>query len=388
MRERFKPKETADVVIVGGGVIGLTIARALRQRGVRDVMLIERGSPGTEASWAAGGILAPQVEADKADEFFRLGCASRDMYGGFATALRAETGVDIELDTTGTLCLAFTPEDESELRRRHKWQKDAGLNVEWLNADDAHQLEPCISAKARCAVRFPDDVQVENRKLVEALIVANEKLGARLVEGCEVRAIRTERYKIGAVETSLGIVSTPSVVVAVGAWTSFIDWPDISLPRVNIEPVRGQILCYKAQPQIAHHVLYSPRGYLVPRLDGRLLAGSTVEHVGFDKRVTSEGMNVIQTMAREIAPALEHVQVMDSWAGFRPRAQDDLPVIGPCEEIEGLCYATGHYRNGILLAPITGELIAAAVTGEATPPWLARFSPNRFQSKGVASLAR
>jgi glycine oxidase len=379
--------QTADVAIVGGGVIGLTIARALAQRGVRDVILIERGRPGAEASSAAGGILAPQVDADEADEFFRLACASRDMYQDFAAALQEETGVDVELDTTGTLYLGFTEEDESELRRRYEWQEDAGLSVEWLDAGDARRLEPCISAKVRCAIRFPKDVQVENRKLVEALAIANERLGVRLVSDCEVRTIRIEREKVWAVETSLGLVSSSIVVLAAGAWTSSINSPDIALPRVNLEPVRGQMLCFKAQPPIAHHVIYNSRGYLVPRRDGRVLAGSTIEHVGFDKKVTSEGMSAIRSMALEIAPALEHLPLIDSWAGFRPRAEDDLPVIGPCEGIDGLFYATGHYRNGILLAPVTGELIAEAVISGITPSWLATFSPNRFDCRGRTSVA-
>ncbi|HVS81331.1 MAG TPA: glycine oxidase ThiO [Pyrinomonadaceae bacterium] len=374
----FEPNRTADTAIVGGGVIGLTIARALRQRGVRDVILIERGQLGAEASWAAGGILGPQVEADRVDSFFQLACASRDMYPKFASALREETSVDVELDATGTLYLGFTQEDGDELRRRFEWQTRAELSVELLDANDARKLEPCISAKVRCALRFPNDVQVENRKLVEALAVANKKLGVRLVTDCEVRAVRIEHGKVCAVETSHGVVSAPIVVLAAGAWTSFINSPGASLPSIEIEPVRGQMLCFEARPQIARHVIYSSHGYLVPRRDGRVLAGSTAERVGFDKSVTDEGVNGIKTMAVEIAPALAHLPLLASWAGFRPRAADDLPVLGRCEGIEGLFYATGHYRNGILLAPITSEIIADAIVHGASPPNLGPFSPNRF----------
>lgn len=386
--ETFGPNETADVVIVGGGVIGLTIARALRQRGMRDVTLIERGQLGAEASWAAGGILAPQVEADRADDFFRLACASRDLYPEFANALREETSVDVELDTTGTLYLGFTQEDENELRRRLEWQTRAGLSVELLGADEARALEPSISPKVRCALRFPNDVQVENRKLVEALAMANEKLGVRLVTDCEVRAIRIEHGSVCAVETSCGVVNAPIVALAAGAWTSSINSPGGSLPPIEIEPVRGQMLCFEARPQIARHVIYSSRGYLVPRRDGRVLAGSTTEQVGFAKSVTDEGINKIKSMATEIAPALEHLSLVDSWAGFRPRTADDLPVLGPCEGIEGLFYATGHYRNGILLAPNTGELIAKTIVESATPPMLAAFSPNRFQQALTTNSVR
>jgi len=374
----FTPKETADVVIVGGGVIGLTIARALRKRCVRDVVLIERGQLGAEASWAAGGILGPQIESDRADDFFQLACASRDLYPAFANALNEESGTDVELDAAGTLYLAFTQEEGSKIRHRYDWQTKAGLAVELLSAAEARALEPCISAKVRGALRFPHDVSVESRKLVEALAIANEKLGVRVVTDCEVRAVRVEHTQVCAVETSQGVVSAPIVVLAAGAWTSLINSPDASLPAIEMEPVRGQMLCFAARPQIARHVLYSSRGYLVPRRDGRVLAGSTAERVGFDKTVTDEGMNAIKTMAQEIAPPVAGFPLVSSWAGFRPRAADGLPVLGPWEGIKGLFYATGHYRNGILLAPVTGELVAKAIVEGATPPLLKVFSPGRF----------
>jgi glycine oxidase len=373
----FKSNETADVVIVGGGVIGLTIARALAKRGVRGVTLIEQGQMHAEASWAAGGILGPQVEADRVDDFFRLACASRDMYPAFANALRAETGVEVELDTTGTLYLGLTPKDENELRRRFEWQTKEGLAVELLNAVEARALEPCLSAKVCCALRFPNDVQVENRKLVEALAAANENLAVCLMTDCEVRGVRIEREHVCAVETSLGKVNTPIVVLAAGAWTSLINSPDASLPAIEMEPIRGQMLCFAARPPIARHVIYSSRGYLVPRRDGRVLAGSTAERVGFDKRVTDDGMIKIKSMAIEIAPSIAGLPLVSSWAGLRPRAADGLPVLGPCERIEGLFYATGHYRNGILLAPITGELMAQAIINGESSSLLRPFSPDR-----------
>jgi len=376
-----KPNTTADVVIIGAGVIGLTIARALGQRGVRELMLIERGGPGAEASWAAGGILAPQVEVDHQDEFLQLACASRDLYPEFAESLKEETGVDVELDTTGTLCLGFTSKDEGELRRRYEWQHGEGLAIEWLTGDEARRLEPCVSVEVRCGLRFPKDFQVENRRLVGALVRANEESGTHLVTGSSVTAIRIKNERVCGVETSNGFVDTAVVVVAAGAWASSIESPDAKLPAVTIEPVRGQMLCFEALPQIARHVLYSSRGYLVPRRDGRLLAGSTAEHVGFEKRVTNEGVNAIKSMALEIVPGVAMLPLMDSWAGFRPRAQDGLPVIGSCEGIAGLFYATGHYRNGILLAPITGKVIADAIVDRVVPENLKAFSPDRFGSR-------
>jgi len=260
---------TADAIVVGGGVIGLTITRALARRGRQRVILIERARLGAEASSAAAGILAPQAEANQADEFFELACKSRDMYLAFGEALREESGIDIELDRTGTLYLAFTENDEVETAHRYQWQTHAGYEVERLTADEARMFEPCISSEVRGALRFRRDMQVENRRLVAALASANEQLGVELVTGCEARSINVEHGRVSGVETSLGPLSTRVVVVAAGAWSSFLSVAGISSPQLRIEPVRGQMLCFETNPRLARHILYSSRGYLVPGSDGR-----------------------------------------------------------------------------------------------------------------------
>ena len=374
----FQSGRTADVAVVGGGVIGLSIARALALRGVRDVVLIERAYPGSEASSAAAGMLAPQAEADSADDFFVLACKSRALYPGFAAALREETGIDIELDQTGTIYVAITEEDEKEIEKRYDWQTVAGLPVERLSGRDARLLEPCISEAVRAALRFPLDVQVENRRMVSALAESNERLGVHLLSGTTVETISLARNSIKGLETSRGFIRTPNLVLAAGAWTSSLSQADKGLPNLRIEPVRGQMVCLEANPRVTRHVIYSPRGYIVPRIDGRLLAGSTTEPAGFDKRVTAAGVHAILSHALEISAAISRLPLIDCWAGLRPRAPDNLPVLGPCAEIEGLYYATGHYRNGILLAPITGELIADAIVDRAASPLVAPFSPDRF----------
>ena len=371
---------SADVVVIGGGVIGLSVARALVQRGVRDVCLLERAALGMEASFAAGGILAPQAEADGRDEFFELACRSRDLYAEFAESLFAETGVDVELDTTGTLYVAFTEGDEIEIDKRFDWQSKAGLAVEKLTAREARELEPCVGETLRGALLFPRDVQVENRRLLHALVNSADKLGVTIVTETNVEALALERTKIGGVQTSRGFVSAPKVIVAAGAWSSMIEHTQVP----KIEPVRGQMICFDAKPQLTRHVIYSPRGYLVPRKDGRLVAGSTSENAGFTKQVTAGGISSILAHAREISPQIDNLPIRDTWAGLRPRAADGLPVLGPCDEIDGLVYATGHYRNGILLAPVTGELIAEAVVNGHISPLLAAFSPNRFKLAHVS----
>jgi glycine oxidase len=375
--------ETTDAIIIGGGVIGLAVARALKAKGLPRVALIERGQLGMEASRAAAGMLAPQVEADRADAFLELACRSRDSYPDFAAALHEETGIDIELERTGTLLLSFTDEDEAAALNRYDWQSRAGLCVELLTGAEARELEPCLSPLVRSALRFPRDWQVENRRLLAALAASADKLGVRLLTGTEAASLITERGRVTGVETSEGHLSAPIVVVAGGAWVSLLTTTDKRAPSVRIEPVRGQMLCFEARPAIARHVIYSPRGYLVQRLDGRLLCGSTMEHAGYEKCVTGHGLQTIMAQALEITPVVSRLPLADSWAGLRPRATDDWPVLGMSAELDGLCYAAGHYRNGILLAPLTGELIAEQITGADCSSQLDAFSPDRFQLAGV-----
>jgi len=373
--------ETADVIVIGGGVIGLSVARAIAGRRVASVMIIERAGLGAEASFAAAGMLAPQAEADRADDFFSLACESREMYRAFAAALKEESGTDMELDTTGTIYLAFNEHDLEEIEQRYEWQTRAGLPVEKLSDKEVRALEPCIGENVRAALRFPLDGQVENRRLLVALSTATEKLGVRIVTGTTVESLRIERDRITGVETSRGFVATRKVVIAAGAWTTFIKAKGV--PALRIQPVRGQMVCFETSPRIAQHVIYSPRGYVVPRRDGRLLAGSTTEQAGFDRRVTASGVHSILSHALEISPRISRLPLIDSWAGLRPRAEDNLPVLGPFAEIDGLFFATGHYRNGILLAPVTGELIASLIVDNVVSPRLESFAPDRFEPASV-----
>jgi glycine oxidase len=372
-------KSSCEVVVIGGGVIGLTIARALALRGMRDVCLIERARLGTEASFAAAGMLLPQVEAATKDDFFTLACRSRDLYASFAAALHEETGIDVELDTTGTLYLALNSTDQEEIEKGYYFQSRAGLAIELLSTSAARALEPCISESITGALLFPHDIQVENRRLLNALANSVSNLGVNVLTGTNVDSLVIEGNRLTGVQTSSGAITCSTAVIAAGTWSSFIKHTSFS-----IEPVRGQMVCLEAKPQLTRHVIFSRRGYIVPRRDGRLLAGSTSENAGFDKSVTAGGINKILQNAHEISPAISNLPIVDTWAGLRPRAADGLPVLGPCVEIDGLFYATGHYRNGILLAPITGELISEAIVEGVASPLLAPFSPERFYPKAVS----
>ncbi len=373
--------ERADVCVVGGGVVGLALARALGRRGAR-VVLVERGRAGAEASWAAGGMLAPQAEADAADPFFELACASRDAYPAFAEALHAETGVDIELDRTGTLYLAFDEREAAELGRRYEWQRGAGLAVEHLTGHEARALEPQLSQRVQAALRFPHDGQVENRHLVAALRRALDVYGTQVLEYTDVTSVRVANGRACGVETACGRIDADAFVIACGAWSSLVP---VELAhagarqhddRPRVVPVRGQMLCFTARPPIVRHVVYGPRGYLVPRRDGRLLAGSTSERAGYEKAVTGAGLHAITTHALELAPAVGALPLVDAWSGLRPRAvASDWPILGASAEVPNLFFATGHYRNGILLAPRTADLLAELIITHNTPRALVPFLP-------------
>jgi glycine oxidase len=254
----------------------------------------------------------------------------------------------------------------------------AGLPVQMLAPEEARDLEPNAGPDLQIALKFPFDTQCENRRLVTALSLASQQAGVRLVTDTTVTSLNISHGKIFGVVTTRGSIATDNVVVAGGAWISMLGAPDKALPDIGIEPVRGQMLCFDANPPVTRHVIYSPRGYIVPRRDGRLLAGSTTEFAGFDSRVTAAGIQSITNAAMEICPVVSRLSLAASWAGLRPRAADGLPVLGPCAEIAGVFYATGHYRNGILLAPLTGEILASAITSGGIDPALEMFSPNRF----------
>lgn len=359
-----------DCLVIGGGAVGLATAVELARRRAGRVTLVERGAFGGESTHAAGGMLAPQAEADDDDDFFRFACAARDRYPAYAETLRAEIGVDIELDRTGTLYLALTEHDEEELARRHDWQRRAALEVEHLRGDEARRLEPHVSAATRAALVFPRDTQVEPRRLTAALVAAAKKLGVRLAEGVEVDSLIFENDAARGARTARGeVIAAGAVVVAAGAWSARLlgagrtSGNRASSFAPHVAPVRGQMLSYEARPPLVRHVVYSPRGYLIPRRDNRLLAGSTTEHVGFRKETTAAGLRQIADRAAEIAPDIARRPLIGSWAGLRPGTRDELPLIGASSAIRNLYYATGHYRNGILLAPLTAEVIADLILG-------------------------
>lgn len=369
-----------EVLVVGGGVIGCAVARHLALRGAR-VRVVERGRPGEEASWAAAGMLAPLVEADGPGPFLDLLLRSREAYPAFAEALREETGIDVGYSDAGSLSLALTDADERVMEARWAWQSAAGLPVQRLTAEEARALEPHVAPALRWALRFPGDHQVENRALSRALWSAAVRAGAEFRLGAEVARVLRAGDRVAGVELAGGErLEGDAVVVAAGCWAGRLG----GLPRpLPVLPVRGQLLAVEALPPRFRHCVDSPRVYTVPRADGRLIIGATVERgAGFHKAVTPAGLRALLSAAVEVAPWVDDLPIVESWSGLRPGTPDDLPVMGEDPEVRGLFYATGHYRNGILLAPVTADAVGEAVLGSNPGVDLAPFSVTRFADAG------
>ena len=364
-----------DVVIVGAGVIGLSIARELLCRGTR-VTLVDPGDPGKEASWAAAGVLAPQGAHPFNRDYLDLCLAGLDMYADWSAALREETGIDVEYRTEAGLQVAFDDEESEELARRFRHQQELGLPVERLTGEEVRALEPMLSPESRCGLLFEKMHQVENRRLVQALVAAVRARGGVFRIGDPVVDLIVRRNRAAGVVVPGERIGAVRVVVAAGAWSGLLKWIPGSPPPV--QPVRGQMVCVDGRgvPPLGR-VIYGPEQYLVPRRDGRVLMGATVEKTGFDASVTAGGVSDVIREGLRMAPGLAEAPVVETWAGLRPMSKDGKPILGPTN-LERLVLATGHFRNGILLAPITGRLIADHLEHGAVPAAMAPFLADRF----------
>jgi glycine oxidase len=369
-----------DVIIVGGGVIGCSIALRLARAGLK-VTLMERGRVGCEASRAAAGMLSPQAEASEPGPFLDLCLRSRAMYPQFAELLKDASGIDIEYRDEGTLCVALEGEDPAQVARWASWQKTAALPLEELSAADIAAREPLVTKSAARAIFVPGDHQVENRRLMDALDAAIRRAGVEVVEGARVEALLIEGRRAVGVICNDAPVRAGAIVVAAGSWSSRLLQP--AGLRVRVTPARGQMLAVRGGAARPRHVLHSSRVYAVPRNDGRVVIGATVEYVGFNKAVTAGGIRGLLDAAIELAPSLADCEVVETWAGFRPDTEDHLPIIGPCE-VTNLFLATGHFRNGILLAPVTAELLGECILRQTTPDELRPFGINRFEEIPIA----
>ncbi len=369
-------RETADVVIVGAGVIGCALARELASARLQ-VAVVERERPGAGASGAAGGILSPQAEADGPSPLLDFGLESRSMFPGLVEELRDETGIEVPYRASGTLYVALDREEEEQLETRYAWQTEAGLPVERFSGGRVSSLEPALSPGVRLALRFPYDHQIDNVTLTSALAASAEERGVRFITGLEVRSVLSAAGAVTGVAAGAERIEAPRVVICAGAWSSLIENGGMPIPSM---PVRGQMVALESDEVRLDRVIYRDHAYLVPRLDGRILAGSTMELAGFDPRATVGGVRFLLDQAQTIVPALAEGKIAGIWTGFRPGTPDGLPILGPAGPRwpDGLWFATGHLRNGILLAPLTARLIAEAIVSGRTSLPLDPFLASRF----------
>jgi glycine oxidase len=365
-------------LVIGGGIIGSSVAWRLAAEGVQ-VCVFERGRLGLEASWAAAGLIGPQAEAHEPGAFFDLALAGKRSFDAIVDRLTAESGVDPEYDDQGVLYVAFDDTARAELQSRARWQRDAGGGVEELSPREAFKLAPVLSEKIIFALHMPTNRRVENRKLTLAYINAATNAGAEFREGARVNSIAIESGRATGLRMADGSLESGDVIInAAGAWAG--DIRGLEDDRLHFYPVRGQILCFDARPGLVGPSLFSASGIVVPRRDGRILAGSIFEEAGFNKSVTLDGMERILRAVRAMVPSIASIPFREAWAGLRPASDDLLPVLGPSPTVANVLYAAGHFRSGILLSALTGEVIADLVKQRTPSIDLTPFSPARFRN--------
>jgi glycine oxidase len=374
-----------DVVIVGAGVIGCAVARELARRGAK-VTVVERDSPGRRATWAAAGMLSPLGEAGGGGPFLELADESLTRFAAFAASLREESGIDVEYRTAGKLHVAL-PEGDAELVALASDPVAARFDVTLLDGAEARELEPALSSEIATALLVRRDHRVNNRLLAQALLASAVRAGAGFRTASPVATIQAERGSISGVRLASGEhLSAASVVLAAGAWSSQLE----GLPRpLPVRPVKGQMFAVDSRPRGSgqsgvrlNHVIYAPSSYIIPRDDGRILVGATVEEVGFHKGPTPRGIAALMTAAVRVLPGLADLPLVETWAGFRPATPDNLPILGTEPLLRGLVYATGHFRNGILLAPVTAHAIAELVEHGRSDVDISAFGVERFGGPG------
>ncbi len=360
------------VVIVGAGLIGLAIAYELARRGAT-VHVIDANEPGRAASWAGAGMLAPYTETPASPAFEAFCIASLERYPGFVAGVQGRSGVDVRLQLDGVVEAAYGEADEARLRARPR--------TRWVTRDEVRLMEPVLGAGVRGAAICEAEGQVDNRRLGRALLAACAALGVRVDARAGPVAIEANARRVLGVRGPLGFIPAGAIVNATGAWAGMLEGvPEHA--RVPVTPVKGQMLALAMPRGLVRRVLWIPGAYLVPRDDGRLLVGATVEPVGFDVRVTARGLGSMLEAALAAVPALGDLAVAETWAGLRPGSADGLPYIGGTS-LGGYYVATGHYRNGILLTPATAELIADILEGRADG--IAAFSPLRVHEGSAAA---
>ena len=364
------------VMVIGGGIIGLLTALRLKQQGV-DVTILEKGRIAQEASWAGAGILCPIHPWLYPDSFSELVNASLDLYPDLQHELETETGHDIQRIQSGLLIPCFTDDKVQHQIAAARWSEKFGWDMQHLYREQALAIEPALAPCVDEALLWPDVYQVRNPELLKAVFLYLKKLDVPMLEGHEVvKLLEDKQGRVTGVQTVAGdIFYTDAVLLAAGSWSHML--AEQSGFVLDVQPVKGQIVLLKTRPHTLKHIIKHDDAYFVPRRDGRILVGATMERVGFKRGNTTQAFNTLMAATRRLMPGLQNAEVEHQWMGFRPGSADGLPFLGEVASRPGLWVATGHYRNGVALAPITAKVMADWILG--LPPALAMqdFSPQR-----------
>ena len=381
MQLRRTETKAVDVLVVGAGVIGLASAWRAAQRGM-SVRVIDSETPGAGATRVAAGMLAPVGEASWGEgALLALSLASARAYPSFAAELERTSGRDVAYRRCGALHVALDRDEAEELRRRHELQRSLGLETKWMRPARLRELEPGLSPACTAGVHAADEAEVDPASLVPALVAAAERAGAEILPATEAREGLINAGRIAGVRTGDGReLKADQVVLATGSRSGVAPWlPPEALPPVR--PVKGQVVALRgpAEERVCERIVATERVYVVPRGDGRVVIGATVEERGFDVAVTAGGVYELLREAYRVLPEIAELELTQAVAGLRPGTPDNAPVIGP-GALDGLVLATGHYRNGILLAPITADAVAATLAGERRPEEALAMGAERFEA--------
>lgn len=384
-RQLSPTRSSPTAIIIGAGVVGLGVAWRLAQGGAR-VIVFDKSAAGSGASHAAAGMLAVCAEAEPGErDLVVLGRRSQALWPEFAAELEATTGLEIDLRAEGTLVVAMTAAERARVTHHLAYQQSLALPVEWISAADARRREPLLAPGLVGAVWSPQDHQVDNRKLVAALSIAASRAGVSVRGHCAVHRLLIKNDRAVGVALDDGSeINADVVVVAAGAWSRGVEGLPPAL-RPPVRPVKGQMIALQMDPQAPSitHVIRAHNVYMVPRRDGRLIIGATTEEKGFDATLTAGGVLALLEAAWRLVPSIEELPIAEMWVGHRPGTRDDAPILGP-GPIDGLVYATGHHRNGILLAPVTASMIARLVLEGVPDSTIRPFGLERFTNVRAA----
>ena len=363
-----------DAVVAGGGLIGASIAFELAAEGMT-VAVFDAQNPGCEASWASAGMISPAPESSAMASLLPMSMASVRLYPEFLQRVEEVSGKTVGYRKDGALDLVLDGTAQSEIDEILAVHRGAGLRAEPLSGPEAREIEPALTSELRAAIHRPDEASVDNRLLTEATLEAARRKGVEIFPGNGAKALWTEGNACKGLQLQNGRVEGRWTVIAAGCFSARIEGVAAYAP---VTPAKGQLIALRCDSVNLKKDLWSGHMYLVPRHDGRIIAGSTVEYAGFDRSVTVAGMKKILNGAITLVPALESARIVETWAGLRPDTPDHFPILGPTD-LEGLLIATGHFRSGILLTPVTARLIREWVTTQRVSEDWASFSPMRFQ---------